>query len=186
MKRFFFFNFGGESMKRLYTWALLLLACCLHAEQPPTALTQAESQDTISQDTTAAESNEILRSEKLAQYLSDTDFVGRYTTDGQEGNPPAVERYTIRSCKVLTEPDMYELSVRIRYDAVDTEVPLKVRIVFADQTPVMTIDQMWIPGLGTFDARVLIRKDRYAGTWQHGDHGGHLFGVIEKRKEDAK
>jgi hypothetical protein len=168
-------------MKRLHVLVFVTLASFLHAEQPPAATKESDPKETKT-----TESNEISRSEKLAQYLSDTDFVGRYTTDGKDENPPAVERYTIRSCKVLEEPDMFELMVRIRYDAVDTEVPLKVRIVFADQTPVMTIDQMWIPGLGTFDARVLIRKDRYAGTWQHGDHGGHLFGVIEKRRADVE
>jgi hypothetical protein len=27
---------------------------------------------------------------------------------------------------------------------------------------------------------VLIFGDQYAGTWSGGDHGGHLFGRIEK------
>ena len=39
--------------------------------------------------------------------------------------------------------------------------------------------------LGTFTARVLIYDNRYAGTWQHGKAGGHLFGRIEKIKEKA-
>jgi hypothetical protein len=34
--------------------------------------------------------------------------------------------------------------------------------------------------LGTFDARVVIHDQKYAGTWKHGEVGGHLFGTIEK------
>lgn len=121
------------------------------------------------------------RRDRLAEYLNDCDFVGRYTNEHNADHPPAAERYTIKSCTALDEPEMYQLNVRIVYGAVDSEVPLRVRIVFADQTPVITLDQVWIPGLGTFDARVMIRRDRYAGSWQHDDHGGHLFGVIEQR-----
>jgi len=45
---------------------------------------------------------------------------------------------------------------------------------------VITMDSFWIPGMGTFGARVLIHSGRYAGTWQHDAVGGHLFGVIKK------
>ena len=38
-----------------------------------------------------------------------------------------------------------------------------------------------IPNLGTYTARVLFYGDQYAGTWSAGaDHGGHLWGRIEK------
>ena len=40
-----------------------------------------------------------------------------------------------------------------------------------------------IPGLGTFSSRVVIYEGRYAGTWQHGDVGGHLFGVLKRDEE---
>jgi hypothetical protein len=46
---------------------------------------------------------------------------------------------------------------------------------------VITVDQAFFPGFGKFDARVLIRKGQYAGTWAHsGGVGGHMFGKIEK------
>jgi len=52
--------------------------------------------------------------------------------------------------------------------------------LWSGNTPVITLDNLWIPGMGTFSARVLIHQGRYAGTWSHGDKGGHLFGRIEK------
>jgi hypothetical protein len=38
-----------------------------------------------------------------------------------------------------------------------------------------------IPGVGTYTARVFFYEDRYAGTWQGGRVGGHMFGRVEKR-----
>jgi hypothetical protein len=46
------------------------------------------------------------------------------------------------------------------------------------------LDNVAIPGLGTFDARVIIDGNRYAGTWTHGEVGGHMFGKIEKIKRE--
>ena len=60
----------------------------------------------------------------------------------------------------------------------DVKVPVGLLIKWIDRTPVIVLDQVTIPGMGTFDARVLIRKGMYAGTWAHGEVGGHLFGNI--------
>ena len=38
---------------------------------------------------------------------------------------------------------------------------------------------MVIPGLdGTFTARVMFYAERYAGSWQHGEYGGLMYGTI--------
>jgi hypothetical protein len=44
----------------------------------------------------------------------------------------------------------------------------------------ISMTNMEIPGLGTFSTRLIFYEGRYAGTWQHGQAGGHLFGVYEK------
>jgi hypothetical protein len=36
--------------------------------------------------------------------------------------------------------------------------------------------------LGTFSAHVVIDGNKYAGTWSHGNVGGHLYGKITKIK----
>ncbi len=63
-------------------------------------------------------------------------------------------------------------------------MPLEFKILWSGNTPVMTLDALWIPGMGTFDARVMIHNGRYAGTWQHDKVGGHLFGKIESGEEE--
>ncbi|MEM6473750.1 MAG: hypothetical protein AAF802_29595 [Planctomycetota bacterium] len=131
----------------------------------------------------ASAGDEKGREQKLAEYLSGTQFTGRFTMDGVDA-PPKAETYTIESCEKLPAPDLYRLKARIKYGAVDQTVPLDLKILWSGNTPVITLDSIWIPGMGTFDARVLIQADkeggRYAGTWQHDARGGHLFGKITK------
>tara|TARA_R110002111_G_scaffold14960_1_gene39941 strand:- start:47 stop:487 length:441 start_codon:yes stop_codon:yes gene_type:complete len=125
----------------------------------------------------ADEPNEKSREQQLADYLTGKKFVGKFTVDGKD-NSPKVEEYEISKCEKLEADDMYRMTARIKYGKVDQEVPLEIKILFSGDTPVITLDSLWIPGMGTFDARVLIRRDRYAGTWKHDANGGHLFGEI--------
>ena len=122
-------------------------------------------------------------SRRLADYLNRCQLVGRYTNDAGDGSARE-ERYTISSCKLTDTPEYYDLTVRIQYGSNDVEVPMRLRIALVDRTPIMMVDSLTVPGLGTFDARVVIRNDRYAGTWAHDDHGGHLFGRIEQLPGD--
>ncbi len=51
---------------------------------------------------------------------------------------------------------------------------------FNGDTPMILMTETSLPGIGTFTARVFFYRDRYAGTWQHGRVGGHMWGRIEK------
>lgn len=134
-----------------------------------------------------ADDNTVSREEKLAKYLSGTQFVGKFTVDGKD-TEPKTEAYTIKSCEKLSSADLYRFKARIKYGKVDQEVPMDLKILWSGNTPVITLDSLWIPGMGTFDARVLIRPGseagRYAGTWQHGEAGGHMYGKIVPITED--
>jgi len=57
-------------------------------------------------------------------------------------------------------------------------------VKWAGDTPVITLTNLGIPGLGTFTSRVVIYDNRYAGTWQHDKVGGNLFGRIERVTEE--
>lgn len=119
------------------------------------------------------------REQRLANYLDGIKLIGKFTIDGKEDDAKT-EAYTISKCEKLPEQDMYQITARITYGDIDEELPLKIKILWSGRTPVITLDNFWIPGMGTFGARVLIHSDRYAGTWQHGPVGGHMFGRIEK------
>lgn len=142
------------------------------ATASPTAVTGDPSENAHS------ESPNDRRDNNLARYLTGASFEGGFTVDGHEDKAPKAESYTITSCEPLAEENRYRLKVKIRYGDVDGEFPMDLDILWAGATPVITLDAMVIPGLGTFSSRVVIHNGRYAGTWQHGASGGHLFGKI--------
>jgi len=127
--------------------------------------------------------------DKFKNGLTNTKFVGSFTVTGAEDQKLREEEYTITKVEKL-ENDWWKIVARIKYGKHDVTVPMKLEVKWAGTTPVITVDRLVVPGLGTFDARVLLRKDKYAGTWLHNDVGGHLFGKIvpmdgSKETEDA-
>ncbi|WP_372722910.1 hypothetical protein [Novipirellula sp.] len=120
------------------------------------------------------------RAERISNYLTGAKFVGKFTVDGKDDTTPKTEEYTISKCEKLAEKNLYRLTARIKYGEVDSEIPMDLPILFAGNTPVITLNSLSLPGMGTFSARVLIHDGRYSGTWQHDKVGGHLFGKIVK------
>ena len=148
-------------MKSLLT--LFLVLFCVH-------LTQADDQE---------------RNAALEKMLSGSKFIGVFTIDGQEG-VPAKEEYTIKSVKKLTKGDIWIFQARIKYGKQDVTLPVPVPIKWAGKTPVIEMDSLKIPLLGTFSAHIVIDDGKYAGTWKHGKVGGHMFGEIKKVKNLSK
>ena len=130
----------------------------------------------------AAESQSELHA-KLSSYLSGTRWTGKFTLDGKDKT--ITEYYEILSAEKSEFGDQWNLVARIKYNDHDMTLPLPpIEIKFAGRTPVITLDKVAIPGFGTFDARVVIRSGKYAGTWSHDSVGGHMFGTIEKMPEE--
>jgi len=115
--------------------------------------------------------------------MSGSVLVGRFTVVGKEDQEPKEERYTITKVKKQDDGD-WIFACRIQYGKNDATVPIKLQVEWAGDTPVITLTDLAIPGLGTFTSRVLVYRGWYAGTWQHGEVGGHLFGKIEKMPDD--
>ena len=117
---------------------------------------------------------------KFQQTLSGATLIGRYT-EGDEAAPKQ-DRYTIKSLTKLSDK-LWLFQARIQYGEHDITLPLPLRVEWAGATPVITLDNVPAPPLGVFSARVLIFDDQYAGVWSGGDHGGQLFGRIQKEKD---
>lgn len=124
---------------------------------------------------------------KLAKRLTGTKWTGNFTISGQDLGNLTAEEYEILSAKKADKGEYWHLTVRIKYGKNDMTLPLPpIEILWAGKSPVITVDRLAIPLLGTFDARVIIRGNKYAGTWAHDKVGGHLFGTIEKLPEQPK
>ncbi|MCM2371698.1 hypothetical protein [Aporhodopirellula aestuarii] len=173
-------RFANTILTTTMSLAIVALVATTGVAQPPaappgSAPPAAESQPEMK----AGQTSPTGREARLAAYLSGSTFTGQFTVDGKKDSAPKPESYTITSCEPLAEENMYRLKVKIRYGDVDGEFPMDLKILWSGSTPVITLDGVWIPGLGTFSSRVLIHDGRYAGTWQHDAKGGHLFGTIQ-------
>ncbi len=119
---------------------------------------------------------------KFEKLLTGSKFQGSFTLDGKPLKDLNEETYEIEKVAKMPEEDLWSITARIKYGNKDYKVPVPIYVKWAGETPVLTMDKMTIPGYGTFSARVVLHVDKYAGTWQHDDKGGHLFGHIELAK----
>lgn len=125
--------------------------------------------------------DELIKS--LEKSLTGARLTGRFTVKGKEDQAPAPEEYTITSARKLIDGDQWMITARIKYGKTDKSFPIPIDIQWAGTTPIMTLDKVTIPGLGTFSTRVVIHDGLYAGTWQHDEVGGHLFGTISRAED---
>lgn len=117
---------------------------------------------------------------QFSESLSGATLVGRFTIveEGQE-QPLKEDRYTLG--KVFKLPNgLWQFETRIQYGTHDVKLPLALKVEWAGDTPMISMTDIAVPTLGTFTARVLFYRGQYAGTWSGKDHGGHMFGKIEK------
>ena len=104
-------------------------------------------------------------------------LAGKFSVTGRESLSD--ERYTISGVSKVGG-GVWLLHCRIQYGSRDVTVPVPVKVLWAGDTPVISLTDVPIPGVGTFTARVLVYRDEYAGTWSGEGHGGQMFGRIER------
>ncbi len=118
-------------------------------------------------------------------------LVGQFTVFPAEGAEPAAEgedetpvpmrseRYEIEKA-VKVAGDLWTFHARIVFGSVDVTVPVPVKLVWAGDTPVVSVTDLAVPGIGTYTARVAFYRDAYAGMWWGRNYGGNMFGKIER------
>jgi hypothetical protein len=100
--------------------------------------------------------------------------------------PEKEDKYTIVSVSKLGG-EAWIINARIQYGNRDFVAPIPVFVKWAGDTPVITLDNIGMPGgENKYSARVLIYDKTYAGTWSGGDHKGLLNGVITNEQAEAK
>ena len=110
------------------------------------------------------------------QMMKGVTLVGRSTRTNSD-QVAGEERYVISGTTKLTG-ETWLLRTRLQLGGRDIPVPLPVTIKWAGDTPVITLNELSIPGLGTYTARVVLYRDQYAGTWSGEHDGGQVFGKI--------
>ncbi len=119
---------------------------------------------------------------KFEQTMNNVTLVGTFTVKANKDTDKLhKERYVISSVKKV-DGDSWLFMARIQYGNNDATIPLVLQVKWAGDTPVITLDKFKVPGFGTFSARIVIYDNQYAGMWDGGDHGGQMFGKIEKNE----
>lgn len=117
----------------------------------------------------------------FAAKMTDVTLVGAFTVDGKDSGSQKPDRYQIVSAKKIQGDDwVVTAKMKIGQSKEFVPIPIPIKIYWAGDTPVMSLTDLTIPGMGTFTSRVMFHGDRYAGTWQHGEVGGHMWGLLEK------
>ena len=127
-------------------------------------------------------SNEGLEA-KFKATLTKATLSGRWCgiKDGKL-TPEKEDKYTVVSVTKLGG-ETWIINARIQYGDKDFVAPVPVQVKWAGDTPVITLDNVGIPGGNSYSARVLIYNKTYAGTWSGGDHAGLLNGIISNEKD---
>jgi hypothetical protein len=118
------------------------------------------------------------REQAFATKLTGSTLAGSFSIDGKDAGANKPDRYQIVSAKKV-QGDDWIITSKMKVGENQIDVPIPIKIYWADDTLVMSLTDLTIPGVGTFTARVMFHGNRYAGTWQHGEVGGHMWGMIE-------
>ncbi len=121
--------------------------------------------------------NQAELEKQFGEMMSGATMSGRFTVTGSD-KEPAQEKYTLGKVYKAKTGNYWIFETRIQYGKNDVTLPLSIPVLWAGDTAVITVDNLPVPPLGVFSARVLVHKNQYAGTWDAGDHGGMLFGTI--------
>jgi hypothetical protein len=153
-----------------------MIVCCLSLL--PLALAQGVDETPQPTDTAQVSAEKQKLYDLFEKKMTNVKFTGNFTVLGKQQDNLPKESYTIVSVKKLAEGELWLFTARVQFGGRDVTLPMPLQVQWAGTTPVITLTKMLIPGLGTFSSRVVIYKNKYAGTWTHGDVGGHLFGTI--------
>ena len=116
---------------------------------------------------------------KFAEMMKGVTLTGRSSRTNSD-KISGEEKYVIESVSKLSG-DTWLFHSRFQYSGHDIPLPLPVTIKWAGDTPVITITDLAIPGMGSYTARVVVYRDQYAGTWSGKKGGGQMFGMIVRK-----
>lgn len=116
---------------------------------------------------------------QFEESLRNVVFTGSWQMSGDDKKlgAPRTDRYSIESAH-KADGDWWVIKARIQYEDHDVTLPVRVRVVWAEDAPVITLDELNLPGLGVYSARVMVFRGYYAGTWFAPGHGGVMSGQI--------
>jgi hypothetical protein len=135
----------------------------------------------------ASASNKPLPSdpeERFKAIFTNATLSGRWARikDGVLGEERTGDKYTIVSV-VKRDGDNWTVNAKMKYGEKELILPVPVRMKFNGDTAVLIVEDLGMPGGGTYTARLLIFERTYSGTWKDQRGGGMLYGTIANQTE---
>ena len=151
----------------MYTRKILCVICCLVVFR---------SSRLVRADDTPPDRKTL--EEKFTKMMTNARLTGFFTT-GESTKAPKTDQYTVSKVE-KSEGDKWIITTVMKYGDHGFAMPLEIPIYWAGDTPVISVANFKIMGMGPYTARVMIYQGHYAGTWSHGDRaGGYMWGKIE-------
>jgi hypothetical protein len=115
---------------------------------------------------------------KFQATMENVTLVGYYTF-GDSADLKA-DQYRVEHITKVKE-DTWNFEARFKMGQRDMKVTLPIPVKFAGDTPVISLTNYSVMGMGSFSARIVFYDGAYAGTWAaSADHRGVMFGKIVK------
>jgi hypothetical protein len=102
--------------------------------------------------------------QKFIQQLNNVQLTGHFTVSGKD-QPPRKETYEILGIQKLGDGDLWLFTTIVKKGGQKITLPIPLPVKWAGSKPVIHMDNLTIPTMGTFSAFVIFDDDRYAGTW---------------------
>jgi hypothetical protein len=122
--------------------------------------------------------------ERFKMLFTNATLSGRWARlkDGVLGEERAGDNYTILSV-VKRDGENWTVNAKMKYRDKELILPVPVRMKFTGDAAVLIVEDLGIPGGGTYTARLLIFERTYSGTWKDQRGGGMLYGTIANQTE---
>jgi len=122
--------------------------------------------------------------ERFKALFTNAYLSGRWAPlkDGALGEERSGDKYQIVSV-TRGSGDNWTVNAKMKYRDQEIVMPIPVQMKFAGDTAILVVDNLVIPGGGTYSARLLIYERTYSGTWKGQRGGGMLYGVITNDPE---
>lgn len=167
------------------------------AANPPSSAARAEEARSTGTPSTRPAARDDPRDQaalerEFTEMLTGARLSGSWQMTGREGlagqaplGAPRSDTYTVSGVRKIGG-DRWIVSARIQYADKDVTIPVPVRVVWGGDVPIITLDTINLPGLGSYSARVMIHRGFYAGTWFGSDYGGVMSGQIVRDAATSK
>lgn len=122
--------------------------------------------------------------ERFKFLFTNASLSGRWAAlrDGQLGEERSGDKYSIVSV-TKGNGSNWIVSAKMKYRDQEFVMPIPVQMKFTGDAAIMEVNNLAIPGGGTYTARLMIYEWTYSGTWKGQRGGGMLYGTITKEQE---